>query len=117
VIVANGYHSASADLATNGDVLLAKPFDPRELVFIVRGMLHGRARGASQGRDSLSAGPVTLHTLLNTATVAAREVDLTGAEARVLEELVINAGKPVTRDRQRFLLYAGWRHKSRDLVT
>lgn len=99
VIVANGYHSASADLATNGDVLLAKPFDPRELVFIVRGMLHGRARGASQGRDSLSAGPVTLHTLLNTATVAAREVDLTGAETRVLQELLINAGNPVTRDR------------------
>ena len=58
-----------------------------------------------------------MHTLLNTATVAARDVNLTGAEARVLEELVINAGKPVTRDRQRFLLYAGWRHKSRDLVT
>lgn len=99
VIVANGYASASADLATNGDVLLAKPFDPRELLFIVRGMLHLRTGGASPGRDSLSAGPITLHTLLNTATVAAREIDLTGAETRVLEELVINASNPVSRDR------------------
>ena len=99
VIVANGHHSASADLATNGDVLLAKPFDPRELVFIVRGMLHSRARGAAQGRDSLSAGPITLHTLLNTATVAAREVDLTGAETRILQELLVNAGNAVTRER------------------
>jgi DNA-binding response OmpR family regulator len=97
VIVANGYNSASADLATNGDVLLAKPFDPRELVFIVRGMLH--TRGATHGRRSLSAGPITLHTLLNTATVATREIDLTGAETRVLEELLINASNPVTRDR------------------
>jgi len=99
VIVANGYHSASADLATNGDVLLAKPFDPRELIFIVRGMLHVRGRGAPQGREALSAGPITLHTLRSTATVAAREVDLTGAETRLLEELVINASNPVTRDR------------------
>jgi len=98
VIVANGYNSAGGELATNGDVLIAKPFDPRELVFVVRGMLHGRARGASPGRASLSAGPVTLHALLNTATVAAREIDLTGAETRVLEELMTNAGNPVTRD-------------------
>lgn len=98
VIVANGHNSASGELATNGDVLLAKPFDPRELVFVVRGMLHGRARGASPSRASLSAGPVTLHALLNTATVAAREIDLTGAETRVLEELMTNAGNPVTRD-------------------
>ena len=99
VIVANGFNSASADLATNGDVLLAKPFDPRELVFIVRGMLHTLVRSARQGRESLSAGPITLHTLLNMATVAAREVELTGAETRVLQELVINASNPVTRDR------------------
>lgn len=99
VIVENGYGFASAELATNGDVLLAKPFDPRGLVFVVRGMLHGRGRSAPLSRESLSAGPVTLHTLLNTATVAAREVGLTGAETRVLEELMTNAGTPVTRDR------------------
>lgn len=98
VIVASGYNSAAGELAANGDVLLAKPFDPRELVFVVRGMLHGRTSGASPGRASLSAGPVTLHALLNTATVAAREVELTGAETRVLEQLMTNAGNPVSRD-------------------
>ena len=99
VIVANGYNFASADLATNGDVVLTKPFDPRELMFIVRGMLHVRTRSAPQGRERLSAGPITLHPLFNTVTVAAREIALTGAETRLLEELVINASNPVTRDR------------------
>ena len=64
----------------------------------MRGAGLDSARGAARGRSSLSAGPVTLHALLNTATVAAREVNLTGAETRVLEELMTNAGNPVTRD-------------------
>lgn len=98
VIVANDRQSSSVDLAANGDLVLVKPFDPRELVFVVRGMLHVRACGARQGREALSAGPITLHTLLNMATVAAREVALTGAEVRLLGELVSNAGSPVTRD-------------------
>jgi len=118
VIVANGRTFASRELATNGDVVLAKPFDPRELVFVVRGMLHGRGRSAARGRESLSAGPVTLHALLNTATVAAREVGLTGAETRVLEELMINAGKPVTRDQlTRCALGRPWSPFDRSLDT
>ena len=99
VIAARSGGSANADFPTNVDVLLSKPFDPRELVFIIRAMLNGRARVAPQSREPLSAGPITLHTLLNTATVAAREIDLTGAETRVLEELLVNASNPVTRDR------------------
>ena len=109
VITAKENGAGSADLAADADVLLAKPFDPRELVLIIRGMLHGRTRGASQSSGPLSVGPVTLHTLLNTATVAAREIELTGVETRILEELLLNAGNPVTRDRlTRFGLRRAW---------
>ena len=62
VITAKENGAGSADLAADADVLLAKPFDPRELVLIIRGMLHGRTRGASSpllkirnGRDTPSA--------------------------------------------------------------
>ena len=90
---------AGANLAANGDVLLVKPFDPRELVLIIRTMLRGQSPEALPTRESLSVGPIRLHMLLNTATVAAREIDLTGVETRVLEELLVNASQPVSRDR------------------
>jgi DNA-binding response OmpR family regulator len=99
VIASKSNGAANADLAAEVDVLLSKPFDPRELVFIIRAMLKGRARGTVQSRESVSAGPIRLQTLLNTATVAAREIDLTGVETRVLEELLVNASNAVTRDR------------------
>lgn len=99
VIGARNYPFDDNDLAASGDVLLSKPFDPRELLFVIRGMLHGRVRNAPQNRDWLSAGPVTLHTLLNSVTVADREIGLTGCETRVLEELLMNASSPVSRDR------------------
>jgi DNA-binding response OmpR family regulator len=98
VIAPTGDTLASANPATNGDVLLVKPFDPRELVFIVRTMLRGQSPDAVPTRESLSVGPIRLHTLLNTVTVATREIDLTGVETRVLEELLVNAGNPVSRD-------------------
>jgi DNA-binding response OmpR family regulator len=99
VIGARNYPFDDNDLAASGDVLLTKPFDPRELLFVVRGMLHGRARSAPQSREWLSVGPITLHTLLNSVTVAEREIELTGCETRVLEELLMNASSPVSRDR------------------
>ena len=42
---------------------------------------------------------MTLHSLLNTATVEAREVPLTGAETRVLRELMLAPSTPVSRDK------------------
>lgn len=89
---------ANASSAASEDVRLSKPFDPRELVFIIRAMRHSRVRSGAQNREVLAAGPITLHTLLNAATVAGREIDLTGAETRVLVELLASAGNPVTRD-------------------
>jgi DNA-binding response OmpR family regulator len=86
-------------LGTSSDVLLGKPFDPRELLLVIRGLHDGKSQPASQSDTPLSVGPITLSTLLNQATVASREVELTGVETRILYELVINASRPVTRER------------------
>jgi two-component system OmpR family response regulator len=89
------------ELVALGDVLVGKPFDPRELVLIIGGLLHGKAAAppAPQSRALVSAGPVSLSTLLNAAMVGAREVELTGVETRLLYELLTNASQPVTRER------------------
>jgi DNA-binding response OmpR family regulator len=91
--------AAPRELVTGTDVLLGKPFDPRELLLVIRGMLDGQADAVPLGDATVSAGPITLSTLLNQATVASREIELTGVEARILCELVINATRPVTRER------------------
>lgn len=90
----------NADIGTNGAVLLATPFDPRELMLVIRGMVHRRAPPSpAKKSESLVVGPLGLHTLLNVATVADREIELTGVETRILEELLTNASNPVSRDR------------------
>lgn len=91
--------AAPNDLLAETDVLLGKPFDPRELLLVIRGMLDGKDDAEGQGDATVTAGPITLSTLLNQATVASREVELTGVEARILCELIINATRPVTRER------------------
>ena len=89
------------ELAALGDVLVAKPFDPRELVLLVGGLLHGKdaAPSAPPTAPMLSVGPIRLWTLLNAALVAAREVALTDVETRILYELLSNASRPVARER------------------
>ena len=87
------------ELLAGTDVLLGKPFDPRELLLVIRGMLDGKDHAVPQGDATVSAGPITLSMPLNQATVASREIELTGVETRILCELVINASHPVTRER------------------
>jgi DNA-binding response OmpR family regulator len=97
------------ELVAGADVLLGKPFDPRELLLVIRGMLQGSSGASSTGDPTVSAGPIALSTLLNQATVASREIDLTGVETRLLYELMINVSHPVTRERlmRRALLREG----------
>jgi two-component system phosphate regulon response regulator OmpR len=90
--------SVPRELPASTDVLLGKPFDPRELLLVIRGMLGGPDRAMPRGDATVSAGPITLSMPLNQATVASREIELTGVEARILCELVANATHPVTRE-------------------
>jgi DNA-binding response OmpR family regulator len=79
------------------DAVLHEPFDARKLMLVMRGLLAGRTRARAE--KTLTAGPMTLHSPLNTATVDAREIALTDAETRVLRELMLAASTPVPRDR------------------
>lgn len=90
---------APQELVAGGGVLLGKPFDPRELLLIIRGLLDDGTSTAPATHSKVTAGPITLSTLLNSATVAAREVDLTDVETRILRELLLEAGSPVGRER------------------
>ena len=92
------------------DVLLGKPFDPRrELLLVIRGMLDRRSHPAPDDNAPVAAGPIVLSTLLSHATIASREIELTGVEARILRELMVNANRAVTREQllRRALLREG----------
>lgn len=98
-ILAKENGAAQHELRAGGDVLLGKPFDPRELLLIVRGILDARTETSPQNRSAVAAGPISLSVLVNAAIVASREIGLTDVETRILHELLVNAGEPVTRER------------------
>lgn len=81
------------------DVVLDKPLDPRKLLLVLRGLFAGRERAAAAEQQALTAGPLTLQSLLSSVAIGTREVALTGVETRILRELMVAAGTPVPRDR------------------
>ena len=87
------------EVAVGGDVVLGKPFDPRELLLIIRGLLESNDEAAAPSDSPVSVGPISLTPLLNVATVASREIELTNVETRILHELLLNATHAVTRER------------------
>jgi two-component system OmpR family response regulator len=89
--------AAAQALWSRVDAVLHEPFDARKLLLVIRGLLADRRETGGRTEQALTMGPVTLHSLLNTATVEAREVALTGAETRVLRELMLAASTPVSR--------------------
>jgi two-component system response regulator CpxR len=105
-------------LAAGGHVVLGKPFDPRELLLIIRGMLEDNADAEEPSDAPVAVGPISLSPLLNAATVAAREIELTDVETRILHELLLNATQPVTRERlTRRALLRNWSPDDRALDT
>lgn len=98
-ILAKGNAATPRELAAGGDVLLGKPFDPRELLLIIRGLLEGRSDASQHTRSPVCAGPISLSVVSNAALVASREIALTDVETRILHELLLNAGALVTRER------------------
>ena len=106
------------DLAARGDVVLGKPFDPRELLLLIRGMIEDNADAEEPSDAPVAVGPISLSPLLNAATVAAREIELTDVETRILHELLRNAAQPVTRERlTRRALLRNWSPDDRALDT
>jgi DNA-binding response OmpR family regulator len=94
----NGEHPS--DLEGAADVILSKPFDARELLLIIRGMVQERVRlRAPAAREAHCVGPLTLDTTLNTVAIDSRECLLTDVESRILAELMRQPGQTVTRQR------------------
>jgi len=79
-------------------------------------LLAVRHRDTAGADGPLTKGPLTLHPLLNEATVAARQALLTDVETRVLRELMLAENAPVSRDRlTRCALGRGWSPDDRSL--
>ena len=91
--------AAARPLWNRVDAVLHETIDARKLLLILRGLFASRRRSMARADHSLNRGPVTLHPLLNSATVATRETSLTDVETRVLRELMLAASTPVPRDR------------------
>jgi len=88
-------------LELGADDYLPKPFNPRELVARLRAILRriGREQRASGAKAPLpDAGGVTLFPGERRATWQDRALKLTSTEFNMLEVLVINAGKTISRN-------------------
>lgn len=81
-------------LESGADDYLAKPFHMPELIARLNALLRRQAGSASA---VLSHGPVALDTNAKTVTVAEQPVDLTAYEYKVLEYMLMNANKVVSK--------------------
>jgi DNA-binding response OmpR family regulator len=87
-------------LELGADDYLAKPFDPRELAARMRAVLR-RSQAPGPEPDTLptllEAGALQLDLPRRQARIGAQDVELTGAEFRVLSRLVRDTGTLVSR--------------------
>ena len=83
-----------AGLQAGADDYVTKPFHTEEIVARVQALLR-RAAGAAD--PVLRGGPVELDTRTQRVRVDSREIELTSYEYRVLEHLMLSAGKVVTK--------------------
>ena len=85
-------------LELGADDYLPKPFNPRELVARIRAILRRVHSGEAATNDALRVGDIELDPATRTVTRAGRPVELTSVEFNLLEVLLREAGKVVTRE-------------------
>jgi DNA-binding response OmpR family regulator len=83
-----------AGLQAGADDYLVKPFAVQELI----ARLHALTRRRADATDLLSYADLTLDTGARTATRAGRPIELTGREVALLELLLREPGRTVTRE-------------------
>jgi len=90
-------------LELGADDYLPKPFNPRELVARIRAILRrtktGEQAGAGQGPTAITVGDVELDPATRSVRHSGKPVDLTSVEFNLLEALLREAGRVVTRER------------------
>lgn len=87
-------------LEIGADDYLPKPFNPRELVARIRAILRRAKSGKAEAvPEILSVGDVELDPATRTVQKAGQAVELTSVEFNLLEVLLREAGRVVTRER------------------
>jgi len=84
-------------LELGADDYLSKPFNPRELVARMRAVLR-RVSDYAAPREVIALGPLRLDPARHRAALHGAQVELTGAEFRVLEVLMRETGRVVSRE-------------------
>jgi len=85
-------------LEIGADDYLPKPFNPRELVARIRAILRRSLRGGGEERPVL-AGDLEIHPASREVYLEGRSLELTSVEFALLETLVKDAGRIVSRER------------------
>ena len=85
-----------AGLETGSDDYLIKPFEPRELLLRIRGLLR-RQEQPARGRAEVSFGPFVFHVQRGELRKGAELVRLTSRERDFPRTLAASAGTPVAR--------------------
>jgi two-component system, OmpR family, response regulator CpxR len=88
-------------LEIGADDYLPKPFNPRELVARIRAILRRTKTGekSSTPPEMLKVGDIELDPATRSVRQAGKPVDLTSVEFNLLEVLLREAGRVVTRER------------------
>ncbi|WP_433180273.1 response regulator [Actinoallomurus sp. CA-150999] len=84
-------------LELGADDYVTKPFSSRELVARIRAVLRRRGDGEELAPATLEAGPVRMDVERHVVTVSGTEVPLPLKEFELLEVLLRNAGRVLTR--------------------
>ncbi len=85
-------------LELGADDYVTKPFSGRELVARIRAVLRRRSDAADSAPAVVEAGPVRIDVDRHVVTVSGRQIALPLKEFELLELLVRNAGRVLTRD-------------------
>jgi two-component system response regulator PhoP len=95
ILTARGsWEDKVAGLEIGADDYLVKPFHTEELLARVRALLR-RAAGWTEAK--LRCGPYILDTAAKTLTLDAQEIEITAFEYKVLEYLMMHAGRVVSK--------------------
>jgi two-component system response regulator PhoP len=99
----DGWESKVAGLEAGADDYVVKPFHKEELMARARALLR---RTGGWSKSTLESGPIVLDPAARSVTLNGAAVDLTAYEYRLLEYLLLHAGKVVSKSTLTEHLYA-----------